>query len=180
MPPVRPDGIDTGAIEMTTLSRPHAQRGPHRLRRNCARDACNRHAYADPHTGSGPLADTHAPAGVMFDHMHKAGEWMIGFRYANSSAGSPTVHGIHTVTDDVIAERGCAPHTCSMKTTDMTMNMYMLDIMYAPTDWVTLMVMPMWMSHDMTMSPLRLTQHGGNDEHGGGHAGGHSGGHGGA
>ena len=26
--------------------------------------------------------------------------------------------------------------------------------MYAPTNWVTLMVMPMWMSHDMTMSPL--------------------------
>jgi hypothetical protein len=30
-----------------------------------------------------------------------------------------------------------------MKPTDMTMNMYMLDIMYAPTDWLTLMVMPM-------------------------------------
>jgi hypothetical protein len=35
-----------------------------------------------------------------------------------------------------------------MKPTDMTMNMYMLDIMYAPTDWLTLMVLPMWMSHD--------------------------------
>ena len=140
----------------------------------------NTTAHADPHTGSGPLADTHAPAGVMFDHMHKADGAMIGFRYANTSAGSPTLHGIHTVTDDVIAEKGCSPHTCSMKTTDMTMNMYMLDIMYAPTDWVTLMVMPMWMTHDMTMSPLHLTHHGGHDENGGGHAGGgHSGGHGG-
>lgn len=163
---------------MTTLSRPCISAVPTACAA-IALAALTATAYADPHNGSGPLADTHAPAGVMFDHMHKAGSSMIGFRYANTSAGSPTVHGIHTVTDDVIAERGCAPHTCSMKTTDMTMNMYMLDIMYAPTDWVTLMVMPMWMTHDMTMSPLRLTQHGRGDEHGGGHAGGHSGGHGG-
>jgi hypothetical protein len=126
---------------MTTLSRPYARAA----RTAGARAACAAlalagltvTAYADPQTGSGPLADTHAPAGVMFDHMHKAGGWMAGFRYANSSAGSPTLHGIHTVTDDVIAAKGCSPHTCSMKTTDMTMNMYMLDIMYAPTDWVT-------------------------------------------
>ena len=44
--------------------------------------------------------------------------------------------------------------TCSMKASSMQMNMYMLDIMYAPTNWLTLMVMPMWMSHDMTMKPL--------------------------
>ena len=31
-----------------------------------------------------------------------------------------------------------------MKPSGMTMNMYMLDIMYAPANWVTLMVMPMW------------------------------------
>ncbi|MGI8853676.1 MAG: hypothetical protein ACR2GC_10415 [Methyloceanibacter sp.] len=116
-------------------------------------------AYADPHDGSGPLADQHAPAGVMFDHMHAAGEFMLGFRYAGTFAEGSTRHGTHTVTDDVIAERGCAPHACSMKATEMTMNMYMLDIMYAPTNWMTLMVMPMWMTHDMTMNPLRTTSH---------------------
>ena len=41
-----------------------------------------------------------------------------------------------------------------MKQTEMTMQMHMLDIMYAPTDWMTLMVMPQWMTMDMTMSPL--------------------------
>jgi hypothetical protein len=47
----------------------------------------------------------------------------------------------------------------------MAMNMWMLDIMYAPTDWLTLMVMPMWMSHDMTMRPLRgASAHGGHEE----------------
>lgn len=53
-----------------------------------------------------------------------------------------------------------------MKPTDMTMNMYMLDIMYAPTDWLTLMVMPMWMSHDMTMGPLRGVMPAHHDDHG--------------
>ncbi|MEX2166068.1 MAG: hypothetical protein WD852_03485 [Methyloceanibacter sp.] len=71
--------------------------------------------HADPHMSSGPLADTHAPAGVMFDHMHKAGEFMFGYRYAGTFASGSTQHGSHTVTDNVIAERGCVPHTCSMK-----------------------------------------------------------------
>jgi hypothetical protein len=141
--------------------------------------ACTGTAYADPlhGSGTGPLADQHAPAGVLFDHLHKAGQFMLGFRYAGTFAEGSTRHGTHTVTDDVIAERGCGSHTCSMKATDMTMNMYMLDIMYAPTNWMTLMVMPMWMTHDMTMSPLRLTGLGGygGHEHGGGHEGGHGG-----
>lgn len=112
-------------------------------------------AHADPISGPGPLADQHAPAGVMFDHMHKAGEIMVGFRYAGSFASGDMLHGTHSVGDQEIIDQACTPHPCAMKPSDMTMNMYMLDIMYAPTDWLTLMVMPMWMSHDMTMVPLK-------------------------
>lgn len=112
-------------------------------------------AHADPNSGPGPLADQHAPAGVMFDHMHKAGEIMLGFRYAGSFAGGDMLHGTHSASDQQIMDEGCTPGMCSTKPSDMTMNMYMLDIMYAPTDWLTLMVMPMWMSHDMTMAPLQ-------------------------
>ena len=36
----------------------------------------------------------------------------------------------------------------------MNMNMYMLELMYAPTDWVTLMVMPMYMDMNMNMRGL--------------------------
>ncbi len=110
-------------------------------------------SHAD--SGTGPLADSHAPAGVMFDHMHKAGGFMLGFRYAYTSAGGDTLHGTDKASDAEIMANGCAPHTCSMKAADMSMNMYMLDIMYAPTDWMTLMVMPMYMTHDMTMNPLK-------------------------
>jgi hypothetical protein len=50
-------------------------------------------AHADPRSGPGPLADQHAPAGVMFDHLHKKGEIMLGFRYAGSFAGGGMRHG---------------------------------------------------------------------------------------
>ncbi len=120
-------------------------------------------AFADPvGPQSTPLADQHAPAGVMFDHMHKAGEFMVGVRYAYTSAGGDVLNGTKKASDRQIIDLGCVPHSCSMVPRDMCMNMWMLDIMYAPTDWLTLMVMPMWMSHDMTMRPLRgTTAHGG-------------------
>jgi hypothetical protein len=139
-------------------------------------------AQADPHSGPDPIADTHAPAGVMFDHMHKAGEIMVGFRYAGSFAGGDMLHGEKSANDQQIIDSGCSPHVCAMKPSDMTMHMYMLDIMYAPTDWLTLMVMPMYMSHDMTMVPLKGVIPAGHDDHGTGmdmgghgtHAGAHS------
>ena len=112
-------------------------------------------AKADSDHDTTPLADTHAPAGVMFDHMHKAGEFMVGFRYAYTSASGDMLNGSDKASDQEIIDNGCKPHTCSMVESDMALNMYMLDIMYAPTDWVTLMVMPMYMSHDMTMRPLK-------------------------
>ena len=111
-------------------------------------------AHADPIGPAPKLADQHAPAGVMFDHMHKAGEFMVGVRYAYTQASGDMLHGTDKASDHEIVENGCVPHTCSMTASTMQMNMYMLDIMYAPTDWLTLMVMPMWMSHDMTMRPL--------------------------
>jgi hypothetical protein len=118
-------------------------------------------ASADPIAPAGstlpptPLADQHAPAGVMFDHMHKQGEFMVGVRFAYTSAGGDMLNGTKTATDGEIVEKGCVPHGCSMTPRSMAMNMWMLDVMYAPTNWLTLMVMPMWMSHDMTMRPLR-------------------------
>ena len=122
-------------------------------------------AFADSNHGT-PLADTHAPAGVMFDHMHKAGEWMVGFRYAYTSAGGDMLHGTRKAGDQEIADKGCGGmNTCTMAPSDMAMNMYMLDIMYAPTDWMTLMVMPMYMTHDMSMRALDVSSPGGHMEH---------------
>lgn len=128
-------------------------------------------ALADSGTGTGPLPDTHGPAGVMFDHMHKKGEWMVGLRYSYSSESGDMLHGGSKAGDQMIIDRGCGSNKCSMVQNSMSMNMYMLDIMYAPTDWMTLMVMPMYMTHDMTMRPLKSSApamgHSGHMGHGG-------------
>jgi hypothetical protein len=122
--------------------------------------------------------DDHAPAGVMFDHLHKAGEWMLGYRFSFEEAGPGMRRGGRSATDDEIAT-ACGHAACSMAVSDMTMQMHMLDLMWAPSDRLTLMVMPMWMSHEMDMRALDLPpppegeeegEHGGH----GGHAGPHS------
>ncbi|MEQ1716936.1 MAG: transporter [Hyphomicrobium sp.] len=128
--------------------------------------------------GTGPIPDGHAPAGVMVDHMHKAGEFMVGYRYSWSKMSGDTLRGTGAVDDTQIRHNACLlpgedPHAhdthnhCAMKQSEMTMQMHMLDLMYAPTDWLTLMLMPQWMTMDMTMSPVAgAAMGGGHDEHG--------------
>lgn len=104
-------------------------------------------------TGARP--DGHAPAGVMGDHMHKAGEWMIGYRYNRVSWS-----GLKQGSDDIGDHEALAAGYTSLPT-EMTMDMHMLDIMYAVNDRLTLMVMPQYMSMDMTMNMYG----GGHDDH---------------
>lgn len=135
-------------------------------------------ALADPSHGA-PIPEGHAPAGVMVDHMHKAGEFMVGYRYSWSTMDGDTLRGTRPVDDHEIRHNACllpgedpkahmTHNHCMMKQSKMTMQMHMLDIMYAPTDWLTLMVMPQWMSMDMTMSPIDDDM-GGMGGHGHGH-----------
>jgi Protein of unknown function (DUF3570) len=97
----------------------------------------------------------HAPAGVMFDHMlPKAGDFMVGYRYMYGNQGGKLLHGSDSVGDRAIVANGCGANPCFVKPASMTMNMHMLDIMYAPTDWLTLMLMPQFMDMGMTMNRL--------------------------
>jgi hypothetical protein len=97
----------------------------------------------------------HAPAGVMFDHMlPKAGDMMVGYRYMYGSQGGTFLNGDNAVNDLAIVNRGCEPNPCFVKPTNMNMTMHMLDLMYAPTDWLTLMLMPQFMDMGMNMNRL--------------------------
>jgi len=133
-------------------------------------------ASALAHDGA-PIPDGHAPAGVMVDHMHKAGELMIGYRYGWSRQGGDYLLGTDAAGENRILHRACdnppvpGHEHCSMKQSRMTMQMHMLDIMYAPTDWLTLMVMPQWMKMDMTMVPVDdpAAMHSGHGMHMGAH-----------
>lgn len=100
------------------------------------------------HGVTGASADGHAPIGVMNDHMHKAGGIMLSFRYRHID-----MDGNRIGTDDVdpatiattIPNRFFGtpgqPPTLRVVPTSMTMDMYMAGVMYAPADWLTLMVM---------------------------------------
>lgn len=101
-------------------------------------------------------ASGHAPIGLMGDHMHNAGEFMLSYRYKRMDMGGNRI-GTNDVSPETIATTipnrfsGVAgqPPTLRVVPTEMTMDMHMFGGMYAPTDWLTLMAMAMWMEKDM-------------------------------
>ena len=99
------------------------------------------------------------PAGVMYGHMmSQAEEIMVGYRYQYNNQGGAMLHGSNSVNDQALVSNACTDYNkgCLYKPTSMNMQMHMLDLMYAPTDWLNIMLMPQLMSMDMTMSnPIR-------------------------
>lgn len=100
----------------------------------------------------------HGPAGVMFDHMlSKINDAMVGYRFMYSRQSGDTLHGSNPVSDlDIVNNGGCGKgrNRCRLTPTYMNMNMHMLDIMYAPTAWLNLMLMPQFMDMDMNLRAL--------------------------
>lgn len=109
-------------------------------------------------------------AGMMNDHIHNSGEFMIGVRLERQSHSGANQRGTNVISDaDILA----AGYTA--RATSMEMDMVMLDLMYAPSDDITLMVMPHYMWHRMDMlgiDPANAGAHTGAEE---GAHGGHSG-----
>jgi len=99
---------------------------------------------------------SHAPAGVMFDHMiGKAGGIMTGYRYMYGRQAGDMLHGVNPVSDKTIANNACGKGKCELAPAYMDMHMHMLDLMYAPTDWLNLMLMPQFMDMDMSLRTLK-------------------------
>ena len=101
-------------------------------------------------------ANDHAPIGVMGDHMHNKGEFMLSYRYSRMDMDGNRI-GTNSVSPETIATTipnrffGVAgqPPTLRVVPTEMRMDMHMFGAMYAPTDWLTLMAMGMWMDKGM-------------------------------
>jgi len=90
----------------------------------------------------------HAPIGVMGDHTHDKGEWMLSYRAMRmemqgsrdgTTSLSPTE--IATTVPNRFAGRPGQPPTLRVVPEDMSMTMHMLGVMYAPHERVTLMAM---------------------------------------
>ncbi|MBD9356880.1 DUF3570 domain-containing protein [Methylomonas albis] len=109
------------------------------------------------------------PAGVMFGHMMtNPGEFMVGYRYQYANQSGNILRGSNVVADTSLLTAGCGNNPCASRPREMSMNMHMLDIMYAPTDWLNLMVMPQIMDMKMSSSPIVGATT--TDEHSGGHS----------
>ena len=97
-------------------------------------------------------ADSHAPIGVMAEHMHKAGEFMLSYRFMRMDMEGNRI-GTGAVSPEQIVTTAPNPHagppTLRVVPTNMTTDMHMFGAMYAPTDWVTLMAMGSYQRKEM-------------------------------
>tara|TARA_A100001015_G_scaffold306648_1_gene401283 strand:+ start:2607 stop:3626 length:1020 start_codon:yes stop_codon:yes gene_type:complete len=87
---------------------------------------------------------SHAPIGVMKDHTHSEGEWMVSYRFMTMDMGAlyqgSTKRSIAEVTSQYM-----------MSPQNMEMNMHMFGAMYAPSSSWTLMAMLPYRELSMTM-----------------------------
>ena len=88
--------------------------------------------------------DGHSPISVMGDHVHHKGEFMFSYRYMTMD-----MRQLRQGTDDATTTDGHANYMVAPL--DMTMNMHMLGIMYAPSSKITLMVMANYLENDMNL-----------------------------
>ncbi|AEJ02339.1 hypothetical protein Nit79A3_2572 [Nitrosomonas sp. Is79A3] len=119
-----------------------------------------------PIGGSGGSSDSHRhnsshhhhkipPAGIMFGHMlDKPGDFMAGYRFMYNWTGGNMMHGTHKTSDQAIIDQGCGNGSCQFTPTYMDMRMHMVDLMYAPTRWLNVMLMPTFMDMDMNLRQL--------------------------
>jgi len=131
-------------------------------------DLSNPGRFLGAHNGhhghhAGPL-----PAGVMFGHMmENAGDMMIGYNYMYSDRDGDMRYGMDRVGDQAIIDNACDLKKCTFKPDAMVMHMHMFNFMYAPTDWLNLMLMPQIINMEMVMEPLKGAAE--DDSHVGGH-----------
>lgn len=99
-----------------------------------------------------PKADSHAPIGVMGDHIHGKGEWMLSYRYMSMSM-EDNLQGDDSISPEEIATTLVNPYagppTVRVVPVDMTTQMHMFGLMYAPSDTITLMAMVNYLEKEM-------------------------------
>ncbi|MEN8106648.1 MAG: transporter [Pseudomonadota bacterium] len=91
---------------------------------------------------SGHVHEDLAPIGVMGAHTHESGDWMFSYRYMHMDMQGNR-EGTSGISDsDVLKKYAVTP-------TDMSMDMHMFGVMYAPTDQLTLMAMLPYLDKSM-------------------------------
>ena len=111
----------------------------------------HQHKYSKNH----PNKHGDPPAGIMFGHMlNKPGDFMVGYRFMLGRSAGSMMHSDYKVSDQAVVDQGCDATLCRFTPDYMNMRMHMLDIMYAPTKWLNVMLMPTFMDMDMNLREL--------------------------
>ena len=107
---------------------------------------------------AGDGAIGHAPIGVMGDHLHKKNEFMFSLRFIQMKMKENLLNGVKVSDDQILnypniySSMSGMPDNLSIVPNEMTMNMLMTGVMYAPTDEITLMGMGMFTEKKMKLS----------------------------
>ncbi len=96
-------------------------------------------------------ATDHAPIGVMGDHTHRAGEWMVSVRSMCMSM-TGLRDGSTDLTPNALLGNPMMGTGYLSVPTSMTMDMLMFGAMYAPSDELTLMAMVPYSRKDMNLT----------------------------
>jgi hypothetical protein len=98
---------------------------------------------SDPHSSTSlwdaNRVDSHAPIGVMGDHMHHAGEIMLSYRYMYMDMRPNYIGSDKVSASSQLSMQGSGPF--QIMPTNMQTQMHMFGTMYAPTESLTLMAM---------------------------------------
>ncbi len=105
------------------------------------------------------FADGHGPISVMGDHMHKKNEIMFSYRLGKMKMGD-TFNGTDRIsrTSVMSAPNGASngAGTYMNAPISMNMNMHMFGAMYAPNDFLTLMIMGSYLEKEMTSQRMAM------------------------
>ena len=110
------------------------------------------HGHHHHHSGHDHSAAPSAPLGIMGDHVHDKGEWMVSYRFMRMEMEGNRI-GTNSVSPEEIVttvpNRFGTPPTLRVVPTEMTMDMHMFGTMYGLTDRLTLMGMAMYKDNSM-------------------------------
>lgn len=142
-----PMGANLSAFATKTTAETTARRNPGKLFTwsqllNIYKDEKVGHNNHSHHNHNRP--DAHAPIGVMGDHLHPKGGFMVSLRYMNMQMKGNKL-GSNSIEDPTIY------NSYMVAPQNMSMDMYMLGIMYAPTNKLTLMLMQNFVKNNMDL-----------------------------
>ena len=105
------------------------------------------------------LADSHGPISIMGDHVHKKNEYMFSYRLMkmemkNLFQGNNKISKVNAMSSPNGASNSSGTY---MNAPDsMSMEMHMFGAMYAPSDYITLMLMGSYHNKEMTIQRMPM------------------------